>query len=283
MRSEAELASVLGHEFGHFEARHTLAKFGRRSNGDLLSWASVLAAMSYTPQAQYDATACKPRSTAACSASAAIRSATPTTTGSAISTPARWATWAGHRLRCRRAIIEEARQSAAACGLKPRLDRVAFFASHPAEADARTPRHAHWRHPSRPRWRGSLCEGDDALVADIPRRPDQAQRFRRERACHRGARAQRGWTAWLWLARGDLYRGRGSPRDLVNAHGNSAATRSRSIRRWPMPIAASACRCSRPTCVNRTGSSPCDAICNSRPDAGDAGMIRMLVPEGQGE
>lgn len=46
-RSEAELAAVLGHEFGHFEKRHSLAGFKReRSATDFLSWAAVMASMS---------------------------------------------------------------------------------------------------------------------------------------------------------------------------------------------------------------------------------------------
>ncbi|MFC7537902.1 M48 family metalloprotease [Sphingomonas sp. GCM10030256] len=48
-RTEAELASVLGHEFGHFELRHTLAGFKqRRSASDVLAWASVLGGMAGT-------------------------------------------------------------------------------------------------------------------------------------------------------------------------------------------------------------------------------------------
>jgi beta-barrel assembly-enhancing protease len=48
-RSEAELGAVLGHEFAHFELRHTLAAFKRkRSASDVLAWASVLGAMSNT-------------------------------------------------------------------------------------------------------------------------------------------------------------------------------------------------------------------------------------------
>lgn len=44
VRSEAELGSVLGHEFGHFELRHSLRGFrSRRSGTDLLAWASVFA------------------------------------------------------------------------------------------------------------------------------------------------------------------------------------------------------------------------------------------------
>ena len=43
MRNEAELASVLGHEFGHFEQRHSLQLFKRlRSGSDIASIASIV-------------------------------------------------------------------------------------------------------------------------------------------------------------------------------------------------------------------------------------------------
>lgn len=42
-RSEAELAAVLGHEFGHFELRHTLMGFkAKRSATDVMAWVDVL-------------------------------------------------------------------------------------------------------------------------------------------------------------------------------------------------------------------------------------------------
>ena len=42
-RSEAELASVLGHEFAHFELRHGLNRFKhQRTTTDILAWLSVL-------------------------------------------------------------------------------------------------------------------------------------------------------------------------------------------------------------------------------------------------
>jgi Zn-dependent protease with chaperone function len=41
--SEAELGAVLGHEFAHFELRHSLRDFKRRRTaGDLVAWASVI-------------------------------------------------------------------------------------------------------------------------------------------------------------------------------------------------------------------------------------------------
>jgi len=44
VRSEAELGAVLGHEFGHFELRHSLNGFkAYRTGGDIITWASILA------------------------------------------------------------------------------------------------------------------------------------------------------------------------------------------------------------------------------------------------
>jgi Zn-dependent protease with chaperone function len=49
VRSEAELAAVLGHEFAHFELRHVLNGFkSRRSTTDVLAWVSVLGGMTNT-------------------------------------------------------------------------------------------------------------------------------------------------------------------------------------------------------------------------------------------
>ncbi len=46
MRNEAELASILGHEFAHFELRHSLEDFRRRrSSSDLLAWTAVMGAL----------------------------------------------------------------------------------------------------------------------------------------------------------------------------------------------------------------------------------------------
>jgi hypothetical protein len=43
-RNEAQLAAVLGHEFGHFELRHSLNGFkARRTAGDITTWVSILA------------------------------------------------------------------------------------------------------------------------------------------------------------------------------------------------------------------------------------------------
>lgn len=44
VRDEAELGAILGHEFGHFELRHSLNGFkARRTATDIMAWASLLA------------------------------------------------------------------------------------------------------------------------------------------------------------------------------------------------------------------------------------------------
>lgn len=52
LHSEAELASVLGHEFGHFENRHSLKRFrARRGATDAMSWISLIGVVTSTPVA----------------------------------------------------------------------------------------------------------------------------------------------------------------------------------------------------------------------------------------
>jgi TPR repeat protein len=115
--------------------------------------------------------------------------------------------------------MAEAETSAYARGLKkPRFDAIAFTASHPPDAE-------------RAAYLGALASTEGAT------RDDGAARYAKAMAPWLplflddqiklndfGASeyiinmlAAGGWTAPLWLARGDLYRARGNPRDLVAA------------------------------------------------------------------
>jgi len=50
VRNEAELAAVLGHEFAHFELRHSLSGLkNKRGTSDVMAWMSVLGGISNTP------------------------------------------------------------------------------------------------------------------------------------------------------------------------------------------------------------------------------------------
>src|SRR6218665_3582551 len=52
LHSEAELAAVLGHEFGDFEQRHGLKRFrAQRGAGDVMNWISLIGAVTNTPTA----------------------------------------------------------------------------------------------------------------------------------------------------------------------------------------------------------------------------------------
>lgn len=218
VRSEAELASVLGHEFGHFEARHSLNEFKvRRSGGDVLAWAGVLAnlAPSYdtwrsyqnlqlTVLGQYFRYGRNQEREADRLGIAYLNSSTLRPQAAA---------------RVWRSLIEEATDSARAKGLKkPRLDAIAFNDTHPPDAE----RAAYLAEFARP---------------DAAERDDGAERYRAALAPWLGtflddqvklndfgaseyliqALADGGWTAQLHHARGELYRMRGAPRDLVNA------------------------------------------------------------------
>lgn len=218
MRSEAELAAVLGHEFGHFERRHTLAAFKAHRRGtDLLSWAAVLASMSSSPHARrsFDDLKLSVYGNLARFSRDQERQADLVGVGylnaSELRPQAASRIWQN--------LIAETEASAVARGLKrPRFDKVAFFASHPPEAE-------------RAAYLGALA------VPSGDTRDDGADRYKQAMAQWLpvflddqiklndfggseyliNTLAQDGWTAPLWQARGELFRARGAPRDLVNA------------------------------------------------------------------
>jgi beta-barrel assembly-enhancing protease len=135
VRTEAELAAVLGHEFGHFEKRHTLERFkASRSGSDLLSWAAILASMSGSPDAgrsfqnlQLSVYGSLFRFTRNHEREADLLGL-GYLNNSSLRPQAASRVW--------RNLILEAEASAAARGLrKPDFNRVSFFASHPPDGE----------------------------------------------------------------------------------------------------------------------------------------------------
>ena len=217
-RSEAELASVLGHEFGHFEKRHTLQRFkANRSGSDFLSWAAVLTSMSGTAQAyrSFDNLQLSVLGGLMRHSRDQEREADLLGLGYLNAGPLR----PGAASRVWRNMILEQEASATARGLrKPDLDHVAFFASHPADGER-----ADYLYGLASPNGDVKDEGADryaaALLPWLPQFLDDQIKLNdfggSDFIITRLAEA--GWTAPLWRARGDLYRARGNPRDLMNA------------------------------------------------------------------
>jgi predicted Zn-dependent protease len=218
MRSEAELAAVLGHEFGHFEKRHGVQEFkASRTGSDLLAWGTLLASMS----SSYDVR----RSFRDLQLSIygnfyrfnrdqereADLAGIGYLNSSALRPQAAAHVWKN--------VMAEMQASALSRGLKkPKFDAIAFTATHPPEAE-----------------RAAYL---DALAApDGDGRDDGAARYKQAMAKWMpiflddqiklndfggseyliAALAEDGWTGPLWHARGELYRARGAQRDLVHA------------------------------------------------------------------
>lgn len=217
-RNEAELAAVLGHEFAHFEQRHSLNEFKkRRTTGDLLSWAAVFAATASAYQSNssyqdlrfsvygdlYRYNRDQEREADRLGIAYLNRSDLPPQAASAI--------WVNQ--------MAEVTFSSQAKGFsKPQFNQIAYTASHPPHLE-RAATMAALALPE-----GSTRDDGHARYKEVigPRMAELLQD--QIKAGDFGASeyvitslAQDGWTADLWHARGDLFRLRGNPRDHVNA------------------------------------------------------------------
>lgn len=226
VRDEAELAAVLGHEFAHFELRHSLQKFKQhRAAGDVMAWIGVAAAGAATY-----------------GGSAGYRTAR---TMSSLNVDIVGAVYANDREQERQAdllsmaylkaspydphcfadiwgrAMDEA--DATARGRKQhstRYRRVAFFATHPTDLDRAT----YLRDTANAM--GKTGE-DDRTRFDTAMTQWRAQFLADQIKLNDfegtdyliGQLAGAGWTPDLQFARGELYRSRGNPRDLVSAIG----------------------------------------------------------------
>jgi len=276
-RSEAELAAVLGHEFGHFEQRHSLAQFkAHRSGTDLLSWAAVLAAMGNTYQSysNFDSLQLSVYGRLSRFGRDQEREADLLSIGylnqSSLRPQAASTLWQN--------VMGEVEASATARGLrKPSFEKVAFFATHPPEGE-------------RANTLATLA------VADGAQRDDGADRYMKAMASWLpsflddqvklndfgasehiiNALAERGWSAPLWLARGDLYRARGNPRDLVQATEfyGKAVESDPLLAEGYRGLGLSLIKTGRRT----EGQAALRQYLQLKPNASDASAIRMLAP-----
>jgi beta-barrel assembly-enhancing protease len=218
MRSEAELAYILGHEFGHFERRHGLNRFQANRRGtDLLAWAGLLASMSpsYDTRRTYQSLEISVYGSLFRYGRDHERESDLLGLGylnkSSLRPQAASEVWQN--------VIGEIEASATSRGLKkPRFDAVAFTASHPPEGE-RAGYLATLAEPTGAERDDGALRYREALSAWLPVFLEDQIKLNDFGGSEYiiANLAETGWTPSLWLARAELYRTRGNQRDLVNA------------------------------------------------------------------
>lgn len=277
VRNEAELGAILGHEFGHFERRHSLEHFkAQRTGTDLLSWAAVLASMApgYQTRAGYNDMRWSVYGQLYRYKRDQEREADLLGLGylnaGMLRPQAAASVW--------RNVMAEAEASSRARGLsKPRYDLFAFSASHPPDVE----RAATMAALADPQGDGRDDGADryaKALAPWLPTFLDDQIKLNDFGASDYliAMLAEPGWTPRLWLARGDLYRTRGNPRDLVNAaefYANAIAADATLADAY-RGLGLSLLKTGRPS----EGRTALRRYLHLKPDAPDAGMIAMLAP-----
>lgn len=277
MRSEAELGAALGHEFGHFEKRHLVNTFKTaRGATDLLAWSAVLASMSpsYDTRRTYQSLELSVYGNFFRYKRDQEREADLLGIGylnaSDLRPQAAAAVWQN--------LMGEIEASARVRGLKkPNFNAFAFTASHPPEAERATYLAEYaspegvGREDGAARYRDAMKDWQPVFLQDQIKLNDfGASDYLIEHL------AESGWTPQLWLARGDLFRTRGNPRDLTNAAqfyrsaieldaGLAPAYRGLGLSLFKLGQKAE-------------GQTALQTYLKLSPDASDAGMIKLMVP-----
>lgn len=161
---------------------------------------------------------------------------------------------------------------------KPNFNAIAFTASHPPHAE----RAAYLAELAQPD-ASSRDDGSEryrqALEAWMPTFLDDQVKLNDFGASEYliESLAQSGWTAWLWHARGELYRGRGNPRDLVNAAEfySKAISMDAGLASAYRGLGLSLLK----TGQTSEGQAALRRYLLLKPDASDAKLIRMMIPQ----
>lgn len=281
VRSEAELAAILGHEFGHFEKRHTLAKFKvRRSGTDVLSWMAVLASMSASATGQRNFGDLQLSVYGSFFRFSRDQEREADQIGLGYLNSSAFRPQAASRVW--RNLIGELEASALARGLKrPRFDRVAFTATHPPEAERATYLEALANPEGQLRDEGSESY-HAALAKWLPVFLDDQVKLNDFGGSDYliNALAQNGWTAALWYARGELFRGRGNQRDFVNAVDfyTKAIAQDPALANAHRGLGLSLIKIGRPT----DGVAALKRYLELNPNATDGSMIGMTIASSEG-
>ncbi|MFL6726008.1 MAG: M48 family metalloprotease [Sphingomicrobium sp.] len=213
VHNEGELGAVLGHEFGHFELRHSLAAFKhKRSSTDALAWLSVLGGANQSfallqlsiigSMFRYD----RDQEREADLQGLKYLASSPYPAQAAVDV---WKT-----------AMAEADATLVGRGRKPHQHyNAGFFDDHPTSLERATflaDAAAKVNHNGDP----AAAEYRTAMAKYLPRfLSAQVERndFGGTEYILNGLASTSGWTGELLFARGELYRLRGNPRDLVSA------------------------------------------------------------------
>jgi len=161
---------------------------------------------------------------------------------------------------------------------KPRFDRIAFTASHPPQAERATylsdlaDPEGDTRDDGADRYRAALAKWMPEFLNDQIRLNDFGGS---EYVIN--SLSEAGWTADLWFARGELFRLRGNPRDLVNAADfyREAISMDRDMADAYRGLGLSLMKSGQ----RSDGQIALSQYLTLKPDASDARMIGMLLPK----
>jgi Zn-dependent protease with chaperone function len=279
VRNEAELASVLGHEFAHFELRHGVAGAKKlRDAAGLSAWVGIIgaAAARYGAGANTSVSALqhgvigsfyrfsREQESQADLLGLKYMSRSPYAPGAAA------AVWAN--------IMAEADARALARGQKPgREYRAGFFDTHPASPDRAAYLKARAGEGGKG---GELREHEyrDAIRPFLPRLLDaqvKSNDFGGSEYLLQSLSGVEGWTGDLLYSRGELYRQRGNPRDLATAADlfRQAIAQGYSDPEVHRELGLSLLR----NGGEAEGKAALQRYLTLKPDAADRGAIKMLV------
>lgn len=271
-RSEAELAAVLGHEFGHFELRHSLMGFkARRSTTDATAWLALLGMMSRT--STYDSHAALIGS---------LYRFNRDQEAAADQMGLRYMAASGYPAKAASDVWRQAMAEEDAAeighGRKPRQAYSAgFFSTHPSTlsraialeaAAAKTPGGSDAR----------AKEYREAIAPYLPRLLNAQIKLYDVGATDfilSSLAEPAGWTGELLFARAELYRARGNPRDLQMASiwFRDAKTAGYVAPELDRDLGLTLLRNGQTDEARKSLA----AYLAARPDASDAKMIQTLV------
>jgi len=280
-RDEAKLAAVLGHEFAHFELRHSLLRFKHsRTAGDIAAWAGVAGAGAWALGGRGAYNSVRMAQSVQNAAIGSTYAHTRDQERQADLLSMAYLRASAYDPHCFPDIWDRLMDEADATAQgrrqrSTRYDRVSFFADHPTDLERATTLRGLAVAMNKPgedgkaRYDTALAGWRAQLFADQIKRNDFEGT---DYLLGQLAGAQ--WSTDLLFARGELYRTRGHPRDLAAAVGFYRDVVARD------PTHAEAYRglgLAQLRSHDAAGAEALRTYLTMKPAADDAAMISMLI------